>query len=83
MRVLIAPDKFRGTLTATQAAHAVASGWLRARPGDTVVEVPMADGGEGTDHIVQHAGRQSYCDQTPAGAYRDPAPLTLARRSRG
>ncbi|MGH2579569.1 MAG: glycerate kinase [Actinomycetota bacterium] len=54
MRVLIAPDKFRGTLTAAQAARAVASGWRRARPGDTVVEVPMADGGEGTlDALVE------------------------------
>jgi glycerate kinase len=55
MRVLIAPDKFRGTLTAAQAAHAVASGWHRARPGDTVVEVPMADGGEGTLHALVEA----------------------------
>ncbi|HET7868758.1 MAG TPA: glycerate kinase [Actinomycetota bacterium] len=54
MRVLIAPDKFRGTLTAAQAAHAVASGWRRARPSDTLVEVPMADGGEGTlDAMVE------------------------------
>ena len=54
MRVLIAPDKFRGTLTAAQAARAVASGWRRARPGDSVVEVPMADGGEGTlDALVE------------------------------
>jgi glycerate kinase len=48
MRVLVAPDKFRGTLTAEQAALAIELGWLRARPGDTVVRVPMADGGEGT-----------------------------------
>jgi len=48
MRVLVAPDKFRGTLTAAQAARAVAAGWRRARPDDDVVEVPMADGGEGT-----------------------------------
>ncbi|MGH2529368.1 MAG: glycerate kinase [Actinomycetota bacterium] len=48
MRVLVAPDKFRGTLTAAQAARAIAAGWRRARPDDDVVEVPMADGGEGT-----------------------------------
>lgn len=48
MRVLIAPDKFRGTLTAEQAAAAIATGWHRARPGDEVEEIPMADGGEGT-----------------------------------
>src|SRR3954447_7129054 len=48
MRVLIAPDKFRGTMTAERAALAIEIGWLRARPDDTVMRVPMADGGEGT-----------------------------------
>ncbi|HET9310172.1 MAG TPA: glycerate kinase, partial [Actinomycetota bacterium] len=48
MRVLVAPDKFRGTLTARQAADAVAAGWRRARPGDDLDLAPMADGGEGT-----------------------------------
>jgi len=48
MRVLMAPDKFRGTLTAAEAAGAMAEGWLAARAGDTAIEVPMADGGEGT-----------------------------------
>lgn len=48
MQVLLCPDKFRGTATAVQAAAAIASGWRRARPGDTFVVLPMADGGEGT-----------------------------------
>ncbi len=48
MRVLVAPDKFRGTLTAAQASRAVEAGWLRTRPGDDLELVPMADGGEGT-----------------------------------
>lgn len=48
MRVLVAPDKFRGTLTARQAAEAVAVGWRRRRPNDALELVPMADGGEGT-----------------------------------
>jgi glycerate kinase len=48
MRVLVAPDKFRGTLSARQAAEAVATGWRRARPGDELDLAPMADGGEGT-----------------------------------
>ena len=48
MRVLVAPDKFRGTLTARQAAEAIESGWLRERPGDALELVPLADGGEGT-----------------------------------
>jgi len=48
MRVLVCPDKFRGTLTAREAGDAIARGWLRARPDDDVVVVPLADGGEGT-----------------------------------
>ncbi len=48
MRLLVAPDKFRGTLTAGQAAAAIAAGWRRTRPEDEIDQAPMADGGEGT-----------------------------------
>ena len=34
MRVLVAPDKFAGTLTAVEAAEAIAEGWRRRSPGD-------------------------------------------------
>ena len=47
MRVLIAPDKFKGTLTAVEAASAIAAGWLSVRPDDAVEQVLLADGGEG------------------------------------
>ena len=57
MLVLAAPDKFRGTLTAAQAAAAISRGWRRVRPADDVVELPMADGGEGTlDALVAALG---------------------------
>lgn len=55
MRVVLAPDKFAGTLTAAEAARAMAAGWRRARPADDVREVPMADGGEGTLAVVAAA----------------------------
>jgi glycerate kinase len=48
VRVLVTPDKFKGTLTAVQAAEAIAKGWARAVPTAEVEKVPMADGGEGT-----------------------------------
>jgi len=48
VRVLVAPDKFKGTMTAEQAAGAIARGWRRARPSDAVAIAPLADGGEGT-----------------------------------
>lgn len=46
MQLLAAPDKFRGTLTAREAAAAIAAG--AARAGWNAVELPLADGGEGT-----------------------------------
>jgi len=48
MRVVIAPDSFKGTISATDAAAAIAAGWLSVRPGDEVTVLPQADGGEGT-----------------------------------
>jgi glycerate 2-kinase len=47
-RVVVAPDSFKGTIQAADAAAALASGWASARPGDELVSRPMADGGEGT-----------------------------------
>lgn len=47
-RVVIAPDSFKGTATAADAAGALAAGWRSVRSGDDLVERPMADGGEGT-----------------------------------
>jgi glycerate kinase len=48
LRVVIAPDSFGGALDSVAVTDAIASGWTRARPHDTLVRVPMADGGEGT-----------------------------------
>ncbi|MCW3841048.1 glycerate kinase [Micromonospora yasonensis] len=48
MRVVVAPDSFKGSITADDAARALARGWLAHRPGDDVRLLPLADGGEGT-----------------------------------
>jgi len=48
VRVLIAPDKFKGTLQAPAVASAIAEGVRRAEPDAEVVLKPLADGGEGT-----------------------------------
>lgn len=48
MKVLIAPDSFKGSASAVQVATWVRDGWLAERPDDHVVLAPMADGGEGT-----------------------------------
>jgi glycerate 2-kinase len=73
MRVLVAPDKFRGTLTATQAAEAIRAGWGRERPEDVLELVPMADGGEGTmDALVGALGGRTETTEV-TGPLGDPA----------
>ncbi|MFC9558885.1 glycerate kinase [Agromyces sp. NPDC056965] len=47
-RVVIAPDSFKGTANAADAAAAIARGWHSVRADDELVARPMADGGEGT-----------------------------------
>ena len=47
LRLLIAPDCFGDSLTAVQAAEAIAQGWRRIRPADSVVRLPLSDGGPG------------------------------------
>jgi len=47
-RIVIAPDSFKGTIDAADAADAIGRGWSAERPGDEIVLRPMADGGEGT-----------------------------------
>jgi glycerate kinase len=52
LRVLIVPDKFKGTLTAQQAAEAMAKGWRGERPRDDIELLPMSDGGDGFGPVL-------------------------------
>ncbi len=72
MRVLVAPDKFKGTLSAEQAANAIAAGWRRADPKASVETIPMADGGEGTlDALVAAMGGELFTEEV-TGPLGDP-----------
>ncbi|MDV6280139.1 glycerate kinase [Rhodococcus jostii] len=48
MRVVFAPDSFKGSINAIELADALAAGWAAVRPRDELVLLPQADGGEGT-----------------------------------
>jgi glycerate kinase len=56
VRVLICPDSFTGTLSAAEAARAIAEGWSRVAPDDELVLRPLSDGGPGFLDAVR-AGR--------------------------
>ncbi|MGA7050152.1 MAG: glycerate kinase, partial [Mycobacterium sp.] len=47
MRVLVAPDCYGDSLSAVEAAAAIATGWSRSRPGDMFIVAPQSDGGPG------------------------------------
>ncbi len=77
MRVVIAPDKFAGTLSAAQAAEAIARGWRRQAPGDQLDLVPMADGGPGFVDTLGGALDGRRVSLQVDGPYGDPVPADL------
>jgi glycerate kinase len=60
MKVLIAPDKFKGALNAREVAQNIAKGLLDVLPDAQIEIVPMADGGEGTAEAVCDARSCSW-----------------------
>ncbi|MFJ8894975.1 glycerate kinase [Leifsonia sp. NPDC102414] len=79
--VVVAPDSFKGSATATAVAGALAAGWSSVRPDDRLVLAPMADGGEGTldafDVAVPGSARHPITVLGPAGAAVDASWLSL------
>ena len=71
MRIVVATDKFKGSLTARAAGDAIARGLARAFPGAEIDVVPVADGGDGTAEVLVDAlgGRLVTSEvQGPGGA---------------
>ena len=56
LRVLVAPDSYKGTFSSVVVAGALAEGWSAVRPDDEVTLTPMADGGEGTLDAIEASG---------------------------
>jgi glycerate kinase len=73
--VVVAPDSFKGSLSAADVADAIAAGIRRARPDAVVRCCPMADGGEGTlDAMLAHGGTRRTLNVAGASlAARDAA----------
>lgn len=77
MRVLVAPDKFAGTLTAVEAAEAVATGWRRHAPDDELDLAPMSDGGPGFVDVLHEALDGELLAVTVRGPHGEPTPATV------
>ena len=75
LKVLIAPDKFKGTLPAPAVAEAIARGWRNIKPEDAVELLPMSDGGEGFGEVLGRLlGAEEQTVQTVDAARR---PVTV------
>ncbi|MEP6815869.1 MAG: glycerate kinase [Marmoricola sp.] len=79
MRIVVAPDRFAGTLTAVEAARAISDGWARRAPDDELVQVPMSDGGPGFVDVLHAALGGDLLGVTVSDPYGDPVPATVLR----
>jgi len=71
VKVVVAPNSFKGSLSASQAAAAIARGVREARPEAEVVEIPVADGGEGTVEALVSARKGAYRSAAVEGPLGD------------
>jgi glycerate kinase len=76
MKVVVAPNSFKGSLSASQAAAAIARGVHEARPEAEVVEIPVADGGEGTVEALVSARKGAYRSAEVEGPLGDSVRAT-------
>ncbi|WP_372727442.1 glycerate kinase [Nocardioides sp.] len=79
MRILVAPDKFAGTLTAVEAATAIATGWRRRAPDDELDLAPMADGGPGFVDVLHAALGGELLAVTVRGPLGAAVPATILK----
>lgn len=72
LKVLIAPDKFKGTLTAGAAAKAIARGWAAVRSSDILNLLPITDGGDGFGETMANLLRASRISARTVDAAHRP-----------
>jgi glycerate kinase len=77
VRVLVAPDKFAGTLSAVEAARAIAEGWQRRAPQDELDLAPMSDGGPGFVDVLHQALGGELISLTVTGPEGGPVPAAV------
>jgi len=77
VRVLVAPDCFTGTLSASEAAEAIAQGWRRSAPGDALTLLPLSDGGPGFLDVLSTALGGTTVSVTVADPLGRPVPAAI------
>lgn len=83
--VLVATDSFKNSITAERACAAISRGWRAHRPGDRLIELPQADGGEGTLSAIGRSvpGSRRRTVGTVTGPAGSPVPGTWLQLPNG
>src|ERR1700737_739828 len=76
LKVIVAPNSFKGSLSASEAADAIARGVREALPDAEVVEIPVADGGEGTVEALVSARKGVHRSVAVEGPLGGPVDAT-------
>jgi glycerate kinase len=77
MRIVLAPDSFKGSATATEVVAALASGIEHSAPDSIIIEQPLSDGGEGTLELLLHHGFSLHTLMVP-GSWGTPTEASFA-----
>lgn len=71
MKIVVAPDSFKGSLTAVQACFAISEGVARVLADADILQIPMADGGEGTVEALVTSTRGKFIKTFATGPLGD------------
>ncbi len=77
MNILVAPDSFKGSLTAAEAAEAISQGIREVMPEAEIASLPLADGGEGTVEALVTATRGRIVERRVTGPMSEPVEARL------
>ncbi|HEY6898464.1 MAG TPA: glycerate kinase [Rhodocyclaceae bacterium] len=85
MRIILAPDSYKGSFSSPEVAAAMARGLHRVLPAAELIELPLADGGEGTLEAVLMAcgGRRLAIEAMTVAGQRCPVDIGLVREADG
>lgn len=72
MKIVLAPDKFKGSLTAFEFCNAVEIGLKKALPNAQILQVPLADGGDGTIEIINHYMQGTFVEVEVSNPFFQP-----------
>jgi glycerate kinase len=77
MKVVVAPNAFKGSLSAAQAARAMATGVARAAPGVEIAQLGVADGGDGLIEVLREAMDAKTLTRSVSGPLGEPVEATF------